>query len=281
MPTTKYRKLMKNIMTRNEAAAYLGVEPQTITNWVDRGLLGGFKDEDTRRFYVNADDVYKYSENYKLLSVSESKLDAAILNYQEECKKIDTKLEALTKDTIALSEFSQRQDIVRILQYYIYKFQVPHSSRTAKILTSVIMGKKIRDIAHDFGLGESYIRGIAAKGLMEVFRRLKDIGSIVEENASLKTTITLMELERDKLLQTIEKIEVQDAPVELLELYRIKISDVNFSVRIQRGLHAADIETIGDLVTYSKLELMRIPNLGKTSIAEIEDYLKSIDLKLR
>ena len=56
-------------MTRNDAAAYLGVDPQTITNWVNKGLLGGYNDKSSKRFWVNADDVKKYSEKYKMLSV--------------------------------------------------------------------------------------------------------------------------------------------------------------------------------------------------------------------
>lgn len=44
-------------MTRNDAAAYLGVDPQTITNWVNKGLLGGYNDKSSKRFWVNADDV--------------------------------------------------------------------------------------------------------------------------------------------------------------------------------------------------------------------------------
>lgn len=46
-------------MTRNDAAAFLGVDPQTITNWVNKGLLGGYNDKSSKRFWVNADDVKK------------------------------------------------------------------------------------------------------------------------------------------------------------------------------------------------------------------------------
>ena len=62
-------------MTRNDAAAYLGVDPQTITNWVNKGLLGGYNDKSSKRFWVNVDDVKKYSEKYKMLSISEDLLD--------------------------------------------------------------------------------------------------------------------------------------------------------------------------------------------------------------
>lgn len=36
---------MKGMMTRNEAAKYLGVNNQTITNWCNKGLLGSCRGE--------------------------------------------------------------------------------------------------------------------------------------------------------------------------------------------------------------------------------------------
>lgn len=39
-------------MTRNEAAAYLGVAAQTITNWVNKGLLEGVNDKKSKRFFL-------------------------------------------------------------------------------------------------------------------------------------------------------------------------------------------------------------------------------------
>lgn len=39
-----------NKMTRNEAAQYLGVSPQTISNLVSRGVLSGYNDKISRSF---------------------------------------------------------------------------------------------------------------------------------------------------------------------------------------------------------------------------------------
>lgn len=44
---------MKRI-TRNQAAEKLGVTPQTISNYVQEGLLGGYKDK-ANTLYVNGD----------------------------------------------------------------------------------------------------------------------------------------------------------------------------------------------------------------------------------
>lgn len=55
---------MKRI-TRNQAAEKLGVTPQTISNYVQEGLLGGYKDK-ANALYVNGDDVEKFARNTSL-----------------------------------------------------------------------------------------------------------------------------------------------------------------------------------------------------------------------
>ena len=64
---------MKRI-TRKQAAEKLGVTPQTISNYVQEGLLGGYKDK-ANTLYVNGDDLEKFAKKYKLISVSEKALD--------------------------------------------------------------------------------------------------------------------------------------------------------------------------------------------------------------
>ena len=52
-------------MTRNDAAAYLGVDPQTITNWVNKGLLGGYNDKSSKRFWVKkrrVENDYRFND---------------------------------------------------------------------------------------------------------------------------------------------------------------------------------------------------------------------------
>lgn len=63
-----------NRITRNKAAEILGVNPQTISNYIKEGLLGGCKDE-KGYFYVNGDDVERYAKKYNFIAVSEKMLD--------------------------------------------------------------------------------------------------------------------------------------------------------------------------------------------------------------
>ena len=93
-------------MTRNDAAAYLGVDPQTVTNWVNKGLLGGYNDKSSKRFWVNADDVKKYSEKYKMLSVTEDLLDREQKELLASERKVNAKIQMLMHDALNVSSFS-------------------------------------------------------------------------------------------------------------------------------------------------------------------------------
>ena len=58
------------------------------------------------------------------------------------------------------------------------------------------------------------------------------------------------------------------------------IWDLYIPVRPINVLKAENIHTIGDLIKRTKLDLMKMPNMGKKSINEVEEALKIIGLKL-
>ena len=53
-----------------------------------------------------------------------------------------------------------------------------------------------------------------------------------------------------------------------------KLADCDLSVCTLCCLRAAGIETIGELVKYSKSDFLRMRNFGRKSIMEIEDFLQ-------
>lgn len=70
----------------------------------------------------------------------------------------------------------------------------------------------------------------------------------------------------------------EDSKLKKLE---ISIEDLDFSVRACNCLKRANINTLGDLVEKSELEMMKIRNLGKKSLKEIMDKIKDMGLKFR
>lgn len=60
-----------------------------------------------------------------------------------------------------------------------------------------------------------------------------------------------------------------------------KIKDCGFSLRTKNCLVSADIETVGDLVDYKKVDLLRLRNFGKKSLQEIEYFLHDNKLEFK
>jgi len=70
----------------------------------------------------------------------------------------------------------------------------------------------------------------------------------------------------------------EDSKLKKLET---SIEDLDFSVRAYNCLKRANINTLGDLVEKSELEMMKIRNLGKKSLKEVLDKIKDMGLKFR
>lgn len=67
---------------------------------------------------------------------------------------------------------------------------------------------------------------------------------------------------------------------ELKEKLSTPIEELELSVRSRNCLEAVDLQMVGDLVTRTGAELLKLRNFGKTSLAEIEGRLAELGLSL-
>jgi DNA-directed RNA polymerase subunit alpha len=72
--------------------------------------------------------------------------------------------------------------------------------------------------------------------------------------------------------------EFDEASLHMRQLLKAKLVDLDLSVRALNCLKAADIETLGDLVSYNKNDLLKFRNFGKKSLTELEELVKSKSL---
>ena len=63
------------------------------------------------------------------------------------------------------------------------------------------------------------------------------------------------------------------------QLLKGKLVDMNLSVRALNCLKAADIESLGDLVSFNKNDLLKFRNFGKKSLTELEDLVETKNLE--
>ncbi len=82
-------------------------------------------------------------------------------------------------------------------------------------------------------------------------------------------------------IDTDEKYENEEFDEEVLhmrQLLKTKLVDLDLSVRALNCLKAADVETLGDLVSFNKNDLLKFRNFGKKSLTELDDLLNSMNL---
>ena len=72
-----------------------------------------------------------------------------------------------------------------------------------------------------------------------------------------------------------ESEEFDETSLHMRQLLKTKLVDMDLSVRALNCLKAADVETLGDLVSYAKSDLLKFRNFGKKSLTDLEDLVDS------
>lgn len=72
-----------------------------------------------------------------------------------------------------------------------------------------------------------------------------------------------------------ETEEFDETSLHMRQLLKSKLVDLDLSVRALNCLKAADVETLGDLVSYNKNDLLKFRNFGKKSLTELEDLVEN------
>src|SRR6056300_268202 len=70
-----------------------------------------------------------------------------------------------------------------------------------------------------------------------------------------------------------ETEEFDETSLHMRQLLKTKLVDMDLSVRALNCLKAADVETLGDLVSYNKNDLLKFRNFGKKSLTELEELV--------
>jgi len=69
--------------------------------------------------------------------------------------------------------------------------------------------------------------------------------------------------------------EFDEASLHMRQLLKTKLVDMDLSVRALNCLKAADVETLADLVSFNKNDLLKFRNFGKKSLTELEELVQA------
>lgn len=110
---------------------------------------------------------------------------------------------------------------------------------------------------------------VQTDGTINAEAALKEAANILLRHLMLFSdeSITLQSEEPAK------KDEVDENYLQMRKLLKTPLSELDLSVRAYNCLKAADIKTLGDLVSYNIADLLKFRNFGKKSLTELEELV--------
>ena len=107
--------------------------------------------------------------------------------------------------------------------------------------------------------------------------------SVSPKEALRKAAIVLIQhfllFTDDKMALNIEEMTVADDfdedSINIRQLLKSRLVEMNLSVRALNCLKAADVETVAELISFQKSELLKFRNFGKKSLVELENFIKA------
>lgn len=122
---------------------------------------------------------------------------------------------------------------------------------------------------------EKLILEITTDGSITPKDALKEAASILIHHFMLFSD------EKISLQQEVKPLtdEFDETTLHIRQTLKTKLTDLDLSVRALNCLKSAEVETLGDLVSYNKAELLKFRNFGKKSLSELENLVKSKGLE--
>lgn len=272
-------------MTRNKAAEALGVTPQTISNYVKEGILGGFIGI-KNTLYVNADDVDKYLKKYRFIAVKEEMIDRKLRELKDRENEINDRLADTRKELLGAKSYKTPSAII-LAKALFRAAMIPRlSTREMDIIDMYIEGESLQEIADVFSITSTRVNQILAKALRKFTEQTGEITANLRENSELEAEIHSLKLSVAALKKEYNDYRLSHGDTEdenpscPPEILLKPIEDCGFSIRIVIALKWTDIYDVNGLVTrfYRFEDILKIRNIGRGSLCEIRNFMDEHNL---
>lgn len=268
-------------MTRNKAAESLGVTPQTISNYVKEGILGGFIGI-KNTLYVNADDVDKYLKKYRFIAVKEEMIDRKLRELKDRENEINDRLADTRKELLGAKSYKTPSAII-LAKALFRAAMIPRlSTRDMDIIDMYIEGESLQEIADRFSLTSTRVNQILSKALRKFTEQTGEITANLRENSELEAEIRSLRLSMAALKKDYNDYRLSHGDTEDESLFSppeilLKpIEECGFSRRVISVLNWDKVYDVNGLVTkfFCLDDVLKLRNIGRGSLYEIKFFIE-------
>lgn len=278
-------------ITRSKAAEILGLSRQTISNYIEQGLIGSCVGEHGI-LYVNSEDVEKYAQKYKMLAANEKMIDDKLKEVEAHKRAINVELTELRNRATASGKLAANAVgmLFGVINAISYLNITPKLSyRESKMLKDIINGMTYDELSFKYDLTAGRIKQIVDKTCNKLtYNENATIADIATNQDlrividGLKKKLKAVQTSYDEYRRAKGDVPISGAVLPPLILGK-DVNDCDFPVRILNMFKSYNVYTIGDLLRkfHGKSDIAKIRNLGKKSIWIILDFIEENNLSFK
>lgn len=278
---------MSRMISRQEAAELLDCNPQTVTNWVEKGFIKGHIIG--RALMIDRDSIKQHFDTAQEVAELEQCLIDRKRELQEELKKVDASLDEFRKSPIHSQPGEWREVLRATIIAAIRLGRDVLTERERKVLEYYSCNKSVSDIADEMALDRQRIREIAIKALYKLCGGL-NLKDLYEQQEAMKAETEKLKKKveylgeiagkyqsKQDLMNSYSMMEQYDKECSKeVSLLKQKVVDLPLSIRTKNVLNANNLLTLGDVVSQSEADISKAKHLGRKSFDELKTYITDI-----
>lgn len=267
---------MKLYLTRNQAAEILGVHPQTISNYVESGLLAksATKDSNSGGIRILRSSLERLqSEGYDVIEQSRA-LDCLRADLKETTKYFREKYNEMqvAHKLLAICDGFHRNihEICSLVSAFMVENSIINES-DSRIVTEILKGTHLDHIATIYDISLHRVKTAYLKAL----RALQNVkrcsySELMEENAALRRALDLEKAKTSALeADHIENDNLARGAVRIPKQL-LGYGYYDMSVRLRNFLKVMDVENIYELALMERKSVYKVRNFGRKTWNELE-----------
>lgn len=275
---------MARLISRQEAASLLEVTNQTVSNWVENGLLTGHMIDG--RLLVDRQTIVKNFDTLQQLGQTQERAASLYEQVWKEERDLDTRLMDITKASVSIDTGMPRWLIEHVYSAVIsVAGEDVLTEREASILYALNAGNTLSTVSEKFGLTRERVLQIVKKCFRKIYSMRtfsdlrREIKTLRSENSMLQRQVDILYNRSNQRSEALAKaLAKYGGPAgihKLTNLFSERVRDLDFTVRAINCMTAADIDTVADLVQCRKEDILKFRNFGKKSMRELDSFLES------
>ena len=270
---------MARLISRQEAARLLDVSEQTVSNWIQKGVIKGHLIEN--RLYVDRETIEQYLDGLQDLAHLENSVKEKTKYLREEDFNLQFEIDDLLEARDRIKD-GPRGYYRWVSQYATMSAHGMFTGQQKTIFHKMMNMGSAELVAKELGISRSRVVDIFFKCL----RKISDVINLQEaqekwdkleqENKQLKVLNASLKQQLDDLrvaVASMPSLQPMSEGEQINKILDTPFANFNFTQRSVNILKSIGCKTLGDVICLTRERLMSANNCGRKTVDDIEKVL--------